>query len=44
MALITIDRVSRVFDDPKRPTGIVALDDVSLTVARNEFLCTTRNY
>lgn len=39
MALITIDRVSRVFEDPKRPTGIVALDDVSLTVARNEFLC-----
>ncbi len=39
MALITIDRVSKVFDDPKRPTGIRALDDISLSVARNEFLC-----
>ncbi|MBD1585100.1 ABC transporter ATP-binding protein [Pseudomonas typographi] len=39
MALITIDRVSRIFDDPKRPNGIRALDNVSLTVARNEFLC-----
>ena len=39
MALITVDRVSRVFDDPKRSTGVRALDNVSLSVARNEFLC-----
>jgi NitT/TauT family transport system ATP-binding protein len=39
MTLITIDRVSRLFDDPKRKTTLTALDDVSLQVARNEFLC-----
>ncbi|NHE81038.1 ABC transporter ATP-binding protein [Klebsiella michiganensis] len=39
MALITVDRVSRVFDDPKRSTGVRALDNVSLSVARNESLC-----
>jgi len=39
MALITIDRVSRLFNDPKRNTAVTALDDVSLSVGRNEFLC-----
>jgi len=39
MALITVDNVSRVFDDPKRMTGVRALDNVSLSVARNDFLC-----
>ncbi|MDB5856621.1 MAG: transporter ATP-binding protein [Ramlibacter sp.] len=39
MTLITIDRVSRLFDDPKRKTAVKALDDVSLKVGRNEFLC-----
>ncbi|ATA18186.1 NitT/TauT family transport system ATP-binding protein [Gibbsiella quercinecans] len=39
MALITVDRVSRVFDDPKRSTGVRALDNVSVSVARNDFLC-----
>lgn len=39
MALITIDRVSRLFNDPKRNTTVKALDDISLSVGRNEFLC-----
>ena len=39
MALITIDRVSRLFPDTKRGAPVVALEDVSITVARNEFLC-----
>lgn len=39
MTLITIDRVSRLFDDPKRGTAVKALDDVSIQVRRNEFLC-----
>ena len=42
MTLITIDRVSRLFNDPKRRNGngaVKALDDISLSVARNEFLC-----
>ena len=39
MTLITIDHVSRLFEDPKRGTPVKALDDVSVHVARNEFLC-----
>jgi NitT/TauT family transport system ATP-binding protein len=39
MTLITIDRVSRLFEDPKRGTPVKALDDISLSVGRNEFLC-----
>lgn len=39
MTLITIDHVTRTFDDPKRAAGVRALDDVSLSVARNDFLC-----
>ncbi|TWG89299.1 NitT/TauT family transport system ATP-binding protein [Cupriavidus gilardii J11] len=39
MALITIDRVSRTFEDAKRKQTVIALDNVSLRVERNEFLC-----
>lgn len=39
MTLITIDRVSRLFHDPKRNSAVKALDDVSLSVGRNQFLC-----
>lgn len=39
MSLITIDRVTRLFDDPKRGSAVTALDDVSIHVKRNEFLC-----
>ncbi len=39
MSLITINNVSRWFDDAKRGKPVVALDDVSVEVARNEFLC-----
>ena len=39
MTLITIDRVSRLFEDPQRGTPVKALDDISLSVGRNEFLC-----
>ena len=39
MSLIEIDHVTRLFDDPKRGSAVKALDDVSVHVARNEFLC-----
>jgi len=39
MSLINIEHVSRLFDDPRRKTTVKALDDVSITVGRNEFLC-----
>ncbi|MGI4778974.1 MAG: ABC transporter ATP-binding protein [Janthinobacterium lividum] len=39
MTLIAIDRVTRLFEDPRRGTPVKALDDISLRVARNEFLC-----
>jgi NitT/TauT family transport system ATP-binding protein len=39
MALITIDRASRLYEDPKRGKPVIALEEVNLTVARNEFLC-----
>jgi NitT/TauT family transport system ATP-binding protein len=39
MALIEIDHVSRLFQDPKRASAVKALDDVSVHVGRNEFLC-----
>ena len=39
MSLIAIDHVTRLFDDPKRGSAVKALDDVSVHVARNEFLC-----
>jgi NitT/TauT family transport system ATP-binding protein len=39
MTLITIDHVSRLFNDPKRNSAVKALDDISLSVGRNQFLC-----
>ncbi|WP_345816991.1 ABC transporter ATP-binding protein (plasmid) [Paraburkholderia sp. PREW-6R] len=39
MALITIDNVSRRFKDTRRKQAVTALDNVSLKVERNEFLC-----
>jgi len=39
MSLIAIQNVTRLFDDPKRGTAVKALDDVSVSVGRNEFLC-----
>ncbi|MBA1303240.1 ABC transporter ATP-binding protein [Stutzerimonas stutzeri] len=39
MALITIDNVSRVFEDSQRKQVVTALDNVSIQVKRNEFLC-----
>jgi NitT/TauT family transport system ATP-binding protein len=39
MALITIDGVSRTFEDSKRKQTVIALENVSLKVERNEFLC-----
>jgi NitT/TauT family transport system ATP-binding protein len=38
-SLIAIQNVSRLFQDPRRGTPVRALDDVSLSVRRNEFLC-----
>lgn len=38
-ALIAVDHVSRLFDDPVRKKAVKALYDVSIDVARNEFLC-----
>lgn len=39
MTLITVDKVSRIYEDRQRKTQVAALDNVSLTVGRNEFLC-----
>lgn len=39
MSLITIDHVTRLFPDTQRGQAITALDDVSLHVERNDFLC-----
>jgi NitT/TauT family transport system ATP-binding protein len=39
MSIITIQNVSRHFEDPRRGSAVKALDDVSLSVGRNEFLC-----
>lgn len=39
MSLITIRNVSRLFEDAKRGKPVVALEDVNIDVARNEFLC-----
>ncbi|GHC69710.1 ABC transporter ATP-binding protein [Pseudorhodoferax aquiterrae] len=39
MSLIEIEHVTRLFDDPKRGSAVKALDDVSVHVARNDFLC-----
>lgn len=39
MSLITVKNVSRLFEDAKRGKPVVALEDVNVEVARNEFLC-----
>jgi NitT/TauT family transport system ATP-binding protein len=39
MATIEISHASKIFKDPKRKSDVVALDDINLEVARNEFLC-----
>ena len=39
MTLITVDRVSRHFTDVKKNSTVNALDNISLDVQRNKFLC-----
>ncbi len=39
MATIEISHLSKIFKDPKRKSDVIALDDINLEVARNEFLC-----
>ena len=39
MTLITIDHVSRLYGDANGRGAVKALDDVSISVKRNEFLC-----
>ncbi|QWG20172.1 ABC transporter ATP-binding protein [Bradyrhizobium sediminis] len=39
MATIEISRLSKVFKDAKRKSDVVALDDINLQVAKNEFVC-----
>lgn len=39
MSLINIEQVSRVYNDASRGTTVTALDNVSISVKRNEFLC-----
>ena len=39
MTLIAIDHVSRLFGDPNGKAAVKALDDVSISVQRNDFLC-----
>ena len=39
MATIEISHVSKIFRDPKRKADVTALDDITLEVAKNEFLC-----
>ncbi len=39
MSLINIQHVTRLFEDPQRNNAVKALDDVSFSVGRNEFLC-----
>jgi NitT/TauT family transport system ATP-binding protein len=39
MATIEISGVSKIFKDPKRKADVIALDDINLSVAKNEFLC-----
>jgi NitT/TauT family transport system ATP-binding protein len=38
-ATIEILKVSKSFSDPKRKADMLALDDINLSVAKNEFLC-----
>jgi NitT/TauT family transport system ATP-binding protein len=39
MATIEISRLSKIFKDAKRKSDVIALDDINLEVAKNEFLC-----
>jgi NitT/TauT family transport system ATP-binding protein len=39
MAAIDISQLSKTFKDAKRNSDVTALDDINLTVARNQFLC-----
>ena len=39
MAMIQISNVSKTFRDPKRKTDVIALDNITLSVEKNEFLC-----
>ena len=39
MATIEISRLSKVFKDSKRKSDVVALDNINLEVAKNQFLC-----
>jgi NitT/TauT family transport system ATP-binding protein len=39
MATIEISGVSKVFKDAKRKADVMALDDINIAVAKNEFLC-----
>lgn len=39
MAVIEIKNVSKLFHDAKRQTTLKALDDINISVDRNEFLC-----
>ena len=39
MATIQISNVSKTFRDLKRKTDVIALDDITLSVEKNEFLC-----
>src|SRR3979490_940535 len=39
MATIQISNVSKTFRDQKRKTDVVALEDITLSVEKNEFLC-----
>jgi NitT/TauT family transport system ATP-binding protein len=39
VATIEISRLSKTFKDPKRKADVIALDDINLEVARNQFLC-----
>ncbi len=39
MATIEVSHLSKTFRDTKRKSDVVALDDINLEVARNDFLC-----
>jgi NitT/TauT family transport system ATP-binding protein len=39
MATIEIAHLSKIFKDAKRKSDVIALDDINLEVAKNEFLC-----
>ena len=39
MATIEIFHLSKIFKDAKRKSDVVALDDINLEVAKNQFLC-----